>query len=151
MRCPHCGSLEDKVIESRQNASGISIRRRRECTACGFRFTSYERVEEKPLMVVKRDGRREPFDLAKLERGIQKSLEKRPVSQGRVEEIVHEIEDDASMKGKSTHEVNAQDLGEMVLQKLYTLDRVAYVRFASVYRMFENVEEFVREIEKLSR
>ena len=102
-------------------------------------------------MVVKRDGRREPFDLAKLERGIQKSLEKRPVSQGKVEEIVHEIEDDAAMKGRSTHEVNAQDLGEMVLQKLYTLDRVAYVRFASVYRMFENVEEFVREIEKLSR
>lgn len=150
MRCPHCGGLDDKVIESRQNSIGTSIRRRRECLSCGFRFTSYEHIEEKPLMVVKRDGRREPFDLAKLERGIQKSLEKRPVPQSRVEEIVHEIEDEASMKGRSTHEVSAQELGEMVLAKLYTLDRVAYVRFASVYRMFENVDEFVREIEKLS-
>ncbi len=150
MRCPHCGSLDDKVIESRQNSIGTSIRRRRECTSCGFRFTSYEHIEEKPLMVVKRDGRREAFDLVKLERGIQKSLEKRPVPQAKVEEIVHEIEDEASMKGKSTHEVSAQELGEMVLAKLYALDRVAYVRFASVYRMFDNVEEFVREIEKLS-
>ena len=150
MRCPHCGSLEDKVIESRQNTSGTSIRRRRECVGCGFRFTSYEHIEEKPLMVVKRDGRREPFDISKLERGIQKSLEKRPVSQASVEEILHQLEDEAAMKGKSTHEIVAQELGEMVLTKLYGLDRVAYVRFASVYRMFENIEEFVKEIEKLS-
>ena len=150
MRCPHCGSLEDKVIESRQNTSGTSIRRRRECVACGFRFTSYEHIEEKPLMVVKRDGRREPFDINKLERGIQKSLEKRPVSQASVEEILHQLEDEAAMKGKSSHEIVAHDLGEMVLTKLYSLDRVAYVRFASVYRMFDNIEEFVREIERLS-
>ncbi len=101
-------------------------------------------------MVVKRDGRREPFDISKLERGIQKSLEKRPVSQASVEEILHQLEDEAAMKGKSTHEIVAQELGEMVLAKLYGLDRVAYVRFASVYRMFENIEEFVKEIEKLS-
>lgn len=150
MRCPHCGSLEDKVIESRQNTSGTSIRRRRECVSCGFRFTSYEHIEEKPLMVVKRDGRREPFDTSKLERGIQKSLEKRPISQAAVEEILHQLEDEAAMKGKSSHEIVAQELGEMVLTKLYNLDRVAYVRFASVYRMFENIEEFVREIERLS-
>jgi transcriptional repressor NrdR len=150
MRCPHCGSIEDKVIESRQNTSGTTIRRRRECLSCSFRFTSYERIEEKPLMVVKRDGRREPFDVAKLERGIQKSLEKRPVSQSAVEETLHQLEDEAAMKGKSSHEVLARELGEMVLSKLYTLDRVAYVRFASVYRMFDNIEEFVKEIERLS-
>ena len=151
MRCPHCGSLEDKVIESRENASGTTIRRRRECLSCSYRFTSYEHIEEKPLMVVKRDGRREPFDLKKLERGVQKSLEKRPVSQEQVEEMLHELEDEAAIVGKSTHEISAKDLGEMVLRKLYALDRVAYVRFASVYRMFENVEEFVKEIEKLSK
>jgi transcriptional repressor NrdR len=150
MRCPHCGSLEDKVIESRQNTSGTSIRRRRECVSCGFRFTSYEHIEEKQLMVVKRDGRREPFDISKLERGIQKSLEKRPIPQASVEEILHQLEDEAAMKGKSSHEIDAQELGEMVLTKLYGLDRVAYVRFASVYRMFDNIEEFVNEIEKLS-
>lgn len=150
MRCPHCGSLEDRVIESRENASGTTIRRRRECITCSYRFTSYEHIEEKPLMVVKRDGRREPFDLKKLERGVQKSLEKRPVSQEAVEEMLHELEDEAAIVGKSTHEISSKDLGEMLLRRLYALDRVAYVRFASVYRMFDNVEEFVREIERLS-
>ncbi len=151
MRCPHCGGAEDRVIESRENASGTTIRRRRECLACSYRFTSYERIEEKPLMVVKRDGRREPFDLKKLERGIQKSLEKRPVSQSRVEEMLHEIEDESAIIGKASREIPGKQLGEMVLAKLFALDRVAYVRFASVYRMFENVEAFVKEIEKLSR
>ncbi len=151
MRCPHCGGAEDRVIESRENASGTTIRRRRECLACSYRFTSYERIEEKPLMVVKRDGRREPFDLKKLERGIQKSLEKRPVSQSRVEEMLHEIEDESAIIGKANREIPGKQLGEMVLAKLFALDRVAYVRFASVYRMFENVEAFVKEIEKLSR
>lgn len=150
MRCPHCGELEDKVLESRQNSSGASIRRRRECLGCGYRFTSYERIEEKPLMIVKRDGRREPFDIHKLERGIQKSLEKRPVSQTTIEELLHRLEDEAMLKGKKSHELAAEDLGEMVLKSIYEVDRVAYVRFASVYRMFENVDEFIKEIEKLS-
>jgi len=150
MRCPHCGGIEDRVIESRQNASGTVIRRRRECAECGYRFTSYEHIEEKKLKVIKRDGRRAPFDLDKLEAGIQKSLEKRPVSQEVIEEILHGIEDEAMLKARSSHEISSSDLGEMVLQKLHAVDRVAYVRFASVYRMFANVDEFIREIEDLA-
>ncbi|MBN1647152.1 MAG: transcriptional repressor NrdR [Spirochaetales bacterium] len=151
MRCPHCGDLEDKVIESRQSAGGGSIRRRRECLKCGFRFTSYERIEEKPLMVVKRDGRREVFDPEKLEKKVQIALEKRPVSQGQIEELVSKVEDDASYKAKASHEVDSKEIGEMVLKQLYEIDRVAYVRFASVYRMFDNVEEFIKEIERLPK
>jgi len=150
MRCPHCGGIEDKVIESRQNVSGTIIRRRRECIECDYRFTSYEHIEEKKLKVIKRDGRREPFDLDKLEAGIQKSLEKRPVSQEVVEKILLSIEDEAMLKAKSSHELSTSVLGEMVLQKLYEVDRVAYVRFASVYRMFENVDEFIQAIEDLA-
>ncbi len=149
MRCPLCENVEDKVIDTRQNSSGTSIRRRRECLACGYRFTSYEQIEEKRLMVIKRDGRREPFDLSKLERGIQRALEKRPIPQNIIEEILHSIEDDAVLQSRATHEIPSERIGEMVLRKLYDLDRVAYIRFASVYRCFENVEEFVREIEKL--
>ncbi|MBT3272322.1 MAG: transcriptional repressor NrdR [Spirochaetales bacterium] len=151
MRCPHCNGIEDKVIESRQNASGTVIRRRRECAGCGYRFTSYEHIEEKKLKVIKRDGRREPFDLQKLEVGIQKSLEKRPVSEEVIEAMLHQIEDEAMLKTRSSHELAASDLGDMVLQKLYTIDRVGYVRFASVYRMFDNVEEFIKAIEDLSQ
>ncbi|WP_319561547.1 transcriptional regulator NrdR [Marispirochaeta sp.] len=151
MRCPHCHELEDRVIESRQNASGTSIRRRRECLACGYRFTSYERIEEKPLMVIKRDGRREPFSIDKIEQGIQRSLQKRPVSQKEIEELLHAIEDEAALVSKNSREIRAEEIGEMVLKKLYELDGVAYVRFASVYRMFDNVGEFLNEIEKLTR
>ncbi|MBN2511222.1 MAG: transcriptional repressor NrdR [Spirochaetales bacterium] len=151
MRCPHCGEIEDKVVESRQNASGTSIRRRRECLGCGYRFTSYEKIEEKPLMVVKRDGRREAFSLEKLERGIQRSLQKRPVSQQQIEELIHQIEDEAVILSTNNREVRAEELGDLVLSKLFQIDRVAYVRFASVYRMFNNVDEFIREIEKLTK
>lgn len=150
MRCPHCGSIEDRVIESRQNASGTVIRRRRECASCEYRFTSYEHIEEKMLKIIKRDGRREPFDLAKLEVGIQKSLEKRPVSQEVVENLLHEIEDEAALKAKNSHEILASEIGDLVLERLYKVDRVAYVRFASVYRMFDNVDEFIKAIEDLS-
>lgn len=149
MRCPHCGSLEDKVLESRTLAGGESIRRRRECLSCGYRFTSYERIEEKQLMVVKSDGRREPFDRSKLERGIQRACEKRNISQNTIEELINDIEDQAAMWGKTTHEVSSRQLGEMVLTKLHDLDKVAYVRFASVYRKFSDVDEFIREIESL--
>jgi transcriptional repressor NrdR len=141
--------MDDKVLESRTLADGTSIRRRRECSACGYRYTSYERVEERPLMVVKSRGGREPFDRSKLERGIQQAIRKRPVSQNQVDEILNQIEDESMLLGKSTHEVESQQLGEIVLAKLYDLDRVAYVRFASVYRNFENVEEFLREIDRL--
>jgi transcriptional repressor NrdR len=151
MRCPHCHSLEDKVVESRTLASGDAIRRRRECIECGYRFTSYERIEEKQLMVIKRTGdRREPFSREKLERGVQRALEKRPFSQIEIENVINELEDEAVMKGRSTHEITSRELGEMVLKELYRADKVAYIRFASVYRNFEGVEEFVREIETLA-
>jgi transcriptional repressor NrdR len=150
MKCPLCGNLEDKVLESRQNISGTSIRRRRECISCGYRFTSYERIEEIPLMVVKSDGRRQPFDIKKIERGISHALEKRPVSQLMVEKILGEVEDEAALEGKQNHELPSKVLGEMVLKKLYEVDRVAYVRFASVYKSFDSVDEFVKEIEKIA-
>lgn len=143
--------MDDKVIDSRSLANGESIRRRRECLSCGLRFTSYERIEERPLMVVKRDGRREPFERAKLERGISRALEKRPVSQLSSENLVNEIEDEAALKGKATNEIASAELGEMVLRRLYRLDKVAYIRFASVYRKFESMDEFLQEIERLER
>ena len=149
MRCPYCGSLDDKVIESRTMANGESIRRRRECLGCGYRFTSYERIEEKPFMVVKRDGRREPFEQAKLEKGISRALEKRPVSMRMVEQIVSEIEDKAVMRGKVSREISTAELGELVLQRLYEIDKVAYIRFASVYKHFENLDEFITEVKNI--
>lgn len=149
MKCPLCENMDDKVIESRQNISGTSIRRRRECASCGYRFTSYEKVEEIPLMVIKKDNTRQPFDVKKMERGIQRAVEKRPVSQVKVDSILHDIEDEANLRGKSSHEIQSIELGEMVMTQLYALDKVAYVRFASVYRHFENVEEFVNIIDTL--
>lgn len=151
MRCPHCTKMNDRVLESRQNTSGTTIRRRRECLECGYRFTSYERIEEKPVMVIKRDGRREAFDLQKLERGVQTSLEKRSISQEQVENLVHDVEDAAVLKAGSRREITSQALGDMVLERLYAIDPVAYVRFASVYRMFDNVSQFMQEIEKLTK
>ena len=146
MRCTYCGTLEDKVIESRTMANGESIRRRRECIACGYRFTSYERIEEKPFMVVKSDGRRQPFDRAKIEKGIERALEKRPVSTNMVENILNDIEDQAVMKGKTSREISTADLGELVLERLRQVDKVAYIRFASVYKHFENLDEFINEV-----
>ena len=128
MKCPHCGSDDDRVTDSRTLAKGESIRRRRECLVCGFRFTSYERIEEKPLMVVKRDGRREPFDRVKLEKGIQRALEKRPVSQFSIENILNEIEDQAAVLCKGSNEVQSVALGDMSLHQLYKVDKVAYIR-----------------------
>ena len=149
MRCPHCGNFDDKVIESRTLANGAAIRRRRECNGCGSRFTSYERIEDKQFMVVKKDGRREPFDRSKLEQGIQRALEKRPVSPMRIDLLVSEIEDRAGILGKVNHEIDAGMIGDLALEKLAELDKVAYIRFASVYRHFENLDEFVREIQKM--
>ena len=149
MRCPYCGSLDDKVLESRTMANGESIRRRRECLECGYRFTSYEHIEEKPFMVVKKDGRREPFEQAKLEKGISRALEKRPVSMRMVEQIVSEIEDKAVMSGKVSREISTAELGELVLQRLYEIDKVAYIRFASVYKHFENLDEFITEVKNV--
>jgi transcriptional repressor NrdR len=149
MRCPHCGNFDDKVIESRTLANGEAIRRRRECNGCGFRFTSYERIEDQQFMVIKRNGRREPFDRGKIERGVQRALEKRPVSQMNIESLVNEVEDATAIMAKGDHEIGASVIGDLVLEKLGALDKVAYIRFASVYRHFENLDEFVREIQKL--
>jgi transcriptional repressor NrdR len=149
VRCPHCGNSDDKVIESRNLANGEAIRRRRECNNCGFRFTSYERIEDKQFMVVKRDGRREPFDRQKIERGVERALEKRPVSPMTIESLVNQIEDQAAIVGKVNHEISASRIGDLVLEKLEELDKVAYIRFASVYRHFENLDEFIREIQKM--
>ena len=149
MRCPYCGSLDDKVMESRTLGTGESIRRRRECISCGYRFTSYERIDEKPLMVVKKDQRRQPFDRTKLEKGISRALEKRPISTTMIDNIVSEIEDEALIKGRVSREISTTELGELVLEKLHSIDKVAYIRFASVYRHFENLDEFVQEVNKL--
>lgn len=151
MRCPLCSNTQDKVIESRTLSGGDSIRRRRECLNCGYRFTSYEQIEEKQLMVIKSAGRREPFDIKKMERGIQRALEKRPVSQAEIEEIIHSLQNKAIIEGKNSHEIASAFLGELVLKTLYEIDKVAYIRFASVYRKFENVGEFISEIEHLAK
>jgi len=149
MKCPHCGSLDDKVIDSRSLANGEAIRRRRECLSCNLRFTSYERIEEKPLMVIKRDGRREPFERSKIERGLIRSLEKRPISQMSIENFINEIEDEAAQLAKTSNEISSEAIGSMVLRRLYDLDKVAYIRFASVYRKYETADEFLNEIELL--
>jgi len=151
MRCPFCGKLEDKVLESRTMANGESIRRRRECTACGYRFTSYEKIEEKPLMVVKKDGRRQPFDRTKIEKGIERALEKRPVPTNTLDSLVTEIEEQAIMKGKATREISTTEVGDLVLERLNEIDKVAYIRFASVYRHFENLDEFIDEVNKIGK
>ena len=149
MRCPHCGSFDDKVIESRTLANGDAIRRRRECSQCSYRFTSYERTEDKQFMVIKRSGRREPFDREKIEKGVARAVEKRPVSPMVRESLINEIEDQTAILGKVNHEIDSAVIGDLVLEKLAALDKVAYIRFASVYRHFENLDEFVKEIQKV--
>jgi transcriptional repressor NrdR len=130
-------------------ASGETIRRRRECTACGYRFTSYERIEEKTLMVVKRNGRRQPFERTKLSKGVERALEKRPFSQDMIENIITEIEDKVVIKGKISREISTTEIGELVLESLSHIDKVAYIRFASVYKHFENLDEFISEVKKI--
>ncbi len=149
MRCPYCGNIDDKVIESRTMVNGESIRRRRECISCGYRFTSYEKIEEKPFMVIKKDGRRQPFERAKLEKGIGRALEKRSVTTGAIENLVNEIEDEAIMSARTTREISTEKLGEIVMKKLYEIDKVAYIRFASAYKHFESLEEFINEIKSV--
>ena len=151
MKCPFCGKLDDKVLESRQNGIGTTIRRRRECLSCGYRFTSYEKIEEITIKVIKRDGSREPFDKKKIERGLLRAIEKRPVSQLEIDGILNYLEDEVEMKCRGTHEIQSSELGDMVMNRLFALDKVAYVRFASVYQKFEGVDEFVDVIHNLSK
>ncbi|MDP3049370.1 MAG: transcriptional regulator NrdR [Thermodesulfovibrionales bacterium] len=147
MKCPFCGNLEDKVIDSRTSKEGNSIRRRRECLKCGKRFTSYERVEDIVPMVVKKDGRREPFDRPKILRGLEKACEKRPVSVEALEGIVDSIE--KKLINLGVKEIQSTWVGEEVMSSLRELDKVAYVRFASVYRQFKDISELMNEVKTL--
>lgn len=147
MKCPYCGTRDARVIDSRELNGGESIRRRRECVACGRRFTTYERVEPVWLMVVKRDGRREPFDVGKLRAGLRLALKKRPVSPDAIDRIVATVERELQSLG--TSEVPSTLIGEIVLRELKQLDEVAYIRFASVYRRFADLEDLRREMEAL--
>ncbi|MBI3996926.1 MAG: transcriptional repressor NrdR [Candidatus Omnitrophica bacterium] len=147
MKCPFCGHQEDKVVDSRASSDGLAIRRRRECLGCAKRFTTYEHIEEQPLMVVKKDGRREPFDRHKLLAGLVKACEKRPVSMDDLEGLVDELERELSQQFE--REVSSREIGERVMRRLHAIDPVAYVRFASVYREFKDVEQFMRELKDL--
>jgi transcriptional repressor NrdR len=149
MRCSYCGFLESKVIDSRESKKGISIRRRRECLSCHRRFTTYEKVEEIPYMVVKKDGTRQPFDAQKLLRGMMKACEKRPIQISQLEEIAEEIE--SLLQERPDKEIGVAEIGQLVMDRLRELDKVAYVRFASVYREFGDVAEFRRELEDLMK
>jgi transcriptional repressor NrdR len=147
VKCPFCGHAKDKVVDSRESGAGDSIRRRRECLNCGRRFTSYERIEEIPFLVIKKDGRREAFDRHKLLAGLHRACEKRPISAKALAEIVDQIEQ--MVQDAPDREVEARLIGEKVMERLKELDKVAYVRFASVYRQFEDVEEFMAELRGL--
>ena len=149
MRCPFCGFLESKVIDSRESKKGLSIRRRRECLSCKRRFTTYEKIEEIPYMVVKKDGTRQPFDSQKLLRGMMRACEKRPIQISQLEEIVEEIE--SLLQERPDKEISVAEIGQLVMDRLRELDKVAYVRFASVYREFKGVDEFQRELEDLMK
>ncbi|MGQ9570002.1 MAG: transcriptional regulator NrdR [Thermodesulfovibrionales bacterium] len=147
MKCPFCGNIEDKVIDSRTSKDGDAIRRRRECLKCGKRFTSYERVEDIVPMVVKKDGRREPYDRTKVLTGLKKACEKRPIGTETLEKITDTIE--RKMLGLGVKEIKSTWIGEEVMSSLKELDKVAYVRFASVYRQFKDVNEFMDEVKTL--
>lgn len=147
MKCPFCGNIEDKVIDSRAGTGNLSIRRRRQCLKCRRRYTTYEYIQEIPLMVIKKDGRREPFDRKKVMLGIVKACEKRPVSMGKIEELVNAIEQ--SIQRRFDKEVSTQEIGELVMQRLADLDEVAYVRFASVYRQFKDANQFMKELKEI--
>jgi transcriptional repressor NrdR len=147
VRCPFCAHVEDKVVDSREAKIGDTIRRRRECTQCGRRFTTYERIDEIPYMVVKKDGRREKFDRQKILAGLLKACEKRPVAMGKLESLVNDIE--SHVAESPDRERPATELGELVMSRLKKLDKVAYVRFASVYMDFKDVREFMDELKDL--
>ena len=147
MKCPFCGHIDDKVIDSRASSDGNAVRRRRECLKCDKRFTTYEYIEEMPLLVVKKDGRRQPYDRKKLIGGVQKACEKRPISSEKIEELVSNIEREINRKFE--REVHSKEIGELIMDKLASLDEVAYVRFASVYRQFKDVNQFMVELRDL--
>ncbi len=146
MKCPECQNFEDKVIETRESRDGVYIRRRRECLKCGKRFTTYEKIEEIPLMLVKKDGRREVFDKDKIRKGLYRAVEKRPIPGKQIEQIANQIED---VVANSEKEFSTKMVGELIMERLKSLDKVAYVRFASVYFDFRSLEEFMAELHNL--
>lgn len=147
MKCPYCGKDNTRVIDSRPADDGASIRRRRECDACGKRFTTYEKVETIPVVIIKKDNNRVPYDRSKLTGGLYRACHKRPISAGQIEALADEIE--SVIFGREEHEVSSREIGEMVMEKLKSLDSVAYVRFASVYREFKDVNTFMDELKKI--
>lgn len=147
MTCPFCAHKEDRVIDSRESKEGDSIRRRRQCLACERRFTTYERTDEIPYMVVKKDGRREKFDRQKVLNGLLKACEKRPVPMGKLAAVVDEVE--SRLSDSQDRELSTTEIGEMLMSRLQALDKIAYVRFASVYRDFQDVEAFLNELKDL--
>ena len=149
MKCPYCGDASDKVVDSRESRDSTSIRRRRECQECGRRFTTHERIEEMLPMVIKKDGRREPFDRNKITGGIQRACEKRPVPVEDIEAIADKVE--RSLLESGEREVASSQIGETIIKELRGLDDVAYVRFASVYRSFKDVDEFMHELEQVMK
>ena len=149
MRCPFCGHIEDKVVDSRESKDGDSIRRRRECLECGRRFTSYERIDEIPYMVVKKDGKRETFERSKILAGLLRACEKRPLSMSQLEAIVDDVEQE--VQDSPDRELATSEIGKIIMRRLKSLDKVAYVRFASVYLEFEDVTAFMTELKDLVR
>ncbi len=149
MKCPYCSFMESKVVDSRATEEGSSIRRRRECIGCGRRFTTYERLDEIPLMVVKKDGRREAFSRDKIITGVLKASQKRPISYEVIENLAREIE--RELRNQMEREISSQVIGEMIMERLRHIDEVAYVRFASVYRQFKDIDRFMEELERLQR
>ncbi|RPI08822.1 MAG: transcriptional repressor NrdR [Acidobacteriales bacterium] len=149
MNCPFCGHKQDRVVDSRESREADVVRRRRQCLKCKRRFTTYERIDEVPYMVVKKDGRREKFDRQKVLSGLLKACEKRPVPMAKLAEMVDEME--AKLSESAEREVSTTEIGEMLMDRLRALDKIAYVRFASVYRDFQDVEAFLNELKKLIR
>ena len=149
MKCPFCDDLEDKVVDSRMAKEGEMIRRRRECLSCKRRYTTYERIEESLPMVVKKDGRREPFDRTKILNGLKKACEKRPISVATIEAVTDRIEKRIQEMGET--EIPSREVGEQIMKELHNLDQVAYVRFASVYREFKDIDQFMDELKTLAR
>ena len=149
MKCPFCNHLHDKVVDSRESKEGDAIRRRRECLACERRYTTYERIDEVPYMVVKKDGRREKFDRQKVLAGLLKACEKRPVSMGKLSEMVNEVE--SKVSDSPDREISTIEVGEFLMDRLRDLDKIAYVRFASVYRDFQDEQAFFNELKNLMR
>lgn len=149
MKCPFCNHAEDKVIDSRESREGEAIRRRRQCLGCDKRFTTYERIDEVPYMVIKKDGRREKFDRQKVLSGLLKACEKRPISMGKLSDLVNQVE--ARVTDSPDREISTTEIGEFLIESLRDLDKIAYVRFASVYRDFQDEQAFLNELKNLMR